>query len=270
MEFTDTLQLTREAGVVTVTIDRPEKKNALSLVMFRDLGRIITSVERNPDDRVLVITGAGGNFCAGADLTAVGVEVPDATGEESHEARARALMREDIEPTVIALHRMSKPSIAAVAGVAAGAGANLALGCDLILAAADARFSQIFVRRALSLDFGGSWLLPRLVGMHKAKELAFLGDWLGAEEARDLGIVSRVYAPDELVAGTRSWAERLAGQPPLAVSLIKKSLHRAFDLTFEEAVAKEFTDQSTCASSEDFMEGVGAFLEKRKPHFSGR
>ncbi|HEX9185551.1 MAG TPA: enoyl-CoA hydratase/isomerase family protein, partial [Vicinamibacteria bacterium] len=153
------------SGVVTLTLNRPEKKNAINRVMFDELLAVFREVNDAPADRVLVITGAGDAFCSGADLA-------DRAGETRH-ALQRLHWVADI---ALALHRIPKPVVAKVNGVAVGAGMNLALGCDLILASEQARVSEIFVRRGLSVDFGGSWLLPRLIGMHRAKELAFFGD----------------------------------------------------------------------------------------------
>ena len=183
----DTVIVERAKGVVTATLNRPEKRNAANLEMWEQLHSVITEVAHSHDDRVLVVTGAGGAFCSGADLT-------DLAGQQGHPlARMRYLG--DI---ALALHRLPKPTIAKVGGVAAGAGCNLALGCDLIVAGSEARFSEIFCRRGLSLDWGGSWLLPRLIGLHRAKELAFFGEILSADEAAAIGLVNRVVPASEL------------------------------------------------------------------------
>src|SRR5688500_11329178 len=158
----DEIRVERAAGVVTVTLDVPAKKNAVTTAMFSHLGELFAEVARNDDGRVLVVTGASGAFCAGADLSASG------TPTSSGMTRMRT-----IGSAALALHRLPKPTIAKVGGVAAGAGCNLALGCDLVIASDDARFSAIFSKRGLSLDFGGSWLLPRLVGLHTSVGLAF-------------------------------------------------------------------------------------------------
>jgi 2-(1,2-epoxy-1,2-dihydrophenyl)acetyl-CoA isomerase len=256
-------------GVVTATLNRPEKKNAITLPMFDALHRLLEAVAADREARVLVLRGAGGNFSSGADLT--GGEAAgglDETGG-SLAAYTAALVRERVGRSALALHRLAKPTIAAVEGVAAGAGANLALGCDLVYAAEDARFSQIFVRRALSLDCGGSWLLPRLVGLRKAKELAFFGDWVSAPEARECGLVAQTCPAPELEGLLRERALRLARQAPLALSLIKQSLDSSFGLSFAEALDQEALGQATCAASDDFAEGLRAFFERRDPRFTG-
>ena len=247
------------SGVVTLTLNRPEKKNAINRAMFDELLAVFREVNDAPADRVLVITGAGDAFCAGADLA-------DRAGETRHMLQ-RLHWVADI---ALALHRIPKPVVAKVNGVAVGAGMNLALGCDLILASEQARFSEIFVRRGLSVDFGGSWLLPRLIGMHRAKELAFFGDIISAAEAAHLGLVNRVVPPADLDRVTRDWADRLAAGPPLALSMTKRLLTNSFSMTMDEALEAEGWAQTVNGSTEDTPEAIRAFLEKREPRFRGR
>src|SRR2546428_9392068 len=161
-------------GVVTLTLNRPEKKNAMNRAMFDELLAVFREVDASTTDRVLVITGAGDAFCSGADL-----------GERGQDTRHGLQRLHWVADIALSLHRLPKPVIAKVNGVAAGAGMNLALGCDLIVASETARFAELFVRRGLSIDFGGSWLLPRLIGMHRAKELALFGDIISAKEAAE-------------------------------------------------------------------------------------
>jgi 2-(1,2-epoxy-1,2-dihydrophenyl)acetyl-CoA isomerase len=168
-----------------------------------------------------------------------------------------------------ALHRLPKPTIAKVSGVAAGAGCNLALGCDLIVASDEARFSEIFARRGLSIDFGGSWVLPRLVGLHKAKELALLADIISAKEAADIGIVNRVVAAGDLDAFVADWAERLAAGPPIALSLTKAMLNHSFGVSFDQAVEDEARAQTVNLGTDDAAEAMAAFSERREPRFQG-
>ena len=265
-----TLDVDRAGGVVTATLNRPERRNALSITMFRELRALADEVARNPRDRVLVLRGAGGTFCAGGDLTPEpGEPVPEFDGPASAPAAAMASIRTDVGRAALALHALEKPTIAAVQGTAAGAGASLAFGCDLTLAEEGARFGLVFVRRGLGLDFGASWSLPRLVGLKKAKELALYGDWIDAGEAERLGLVNRVFAPDGFETGVRDWAERLAGQAPLAVSVIKRSLERASETSFSEALETETLGQAALTATHDFAEGMKAFLEKRDPEFRG-
>jgi 2-(1,2-epoxy-1,2-dihydrophenyl)acetyl-CoA isomerase len=256
----ETLLLDRAPnGVVTVTLNRPEKKNAMNAAMFNELLAVFREVGDSVSDRVLVVTGAGDAFCSGADL-----------GERGNDTRHPLLRLHWVADIALALHRIPKPVIAKVNGIAAGAGMNLALGCDLIVASETARFSEIFARRGLSVDFGGSWLLPRLIGMHRAKELAFFADIVSAKEAAELGLVNRVLPASQIDAFVADWADRLAAGPPLALSMTKRLLTNSFSMTMDEALEAEGLAQSVNAGTEDAPEAIRAFLEKREPKFRGR
>ena len=258
----DEIRLDRSAnGMATLTLNRPKVKNAIGGSMWEELRRIFHEVGHSAGDRVLVVTGAGGDFCSGADLSGVRSET-----EQRHPLDSM----HPVNAAAIALHDVPKPTIAKVNGDAVGAGMNLALGCDLIVAGESARFSEIFVRRALSVDFGGTWLLPRLVGLHKAKELAFFGDILSAREAAELGLVNRVVPDEELDDFVADWAGRLAEGPPLALQLTKRMLSNSASLSLSEALAGEAAAQTVNLESKDTREGVLAFLEKRAPVFRGR
>ena len=238
-------------GVVTLTLNRPERKNAMNTAMFNELLTVFREVDVSSTDRVLVITGAGDAFCAGADLSD--------RGSDTRHSLSRLHWVADI---ALALHRIPKPVIAKVNGVAVGAGMNLALACDLIVASDTARFSEIFARRGLSIDFGGSWLLPRLIGMHRAKELALFADIISAKEAAELGLVNRVLPPGELDAFVNDWANRLAAGPPIALALTKRLLTNSFNVTMDEALEAEGMAQSVNTATEDTAEAIRAFLEK--------
>lgn len=255
----ETLLVERDAGIVTLTLNRPEKKNAANDTMWDELLAVFDEVARTPTDRVLVVTGAGGAFCSGADLS-----------DPSSLTRNGLDRMRRIGNVALALHRLAKPTIAKVGGVAAGAGANLALGCDLIVAADGARFSEIFSRRGLSLDFGGSWLLPRLVGLHKAKELAFFAEVVSAQEAERLGLVNRVVPGAELDAFVDDWARRLAAGPPMALSMTKTMLNNSLMVSMDQALEDEARAQSVNFATEDFKEAISAFVQKRDPSFQGR
>ena len=246
-------------GVVTLTLNRPEKKNAINRTMFDEMLAVFREVNDAQADRVLVITGAGDAFCSGADLA-----------DRGNDTRHQLQRLHWVSDIALALHRIPKPVLAKVNGVAVGAGMNLALGCDLILASEQARFSEIFARRGLSIDFGGSWLLPRLIGMHRAKELALFGDIISAKEAAELGLVNRVVAPGDLDRLTDEWASRLAAGPPLALSMTKRLLTNSFAMTMDEALEAEGLAQTVNGGTEDTREAIRAFLEKREPQFKGR
>lgn len=247
------------AGVVTVTLSRPHKKNAIDATMWTELHETFLDVAASQEARALVITGAGGDFCSGADL-----------GDEAENDKHQLDRMHYFAEVAMALYHVPKPVIAKVRGIAAGAGFNLALGCDLIVAADTARFCQIFARRGLSIDFGGSWLLPRLVGLHKAKELALLADMVSAPDAERMGIVNRIVPDGDLDDFVADWAERLAAGPPLALQMTKRLLNDSFESSLDQALANESMAQSVNLASRDTREAILAFLEKRTPTFRGK
>lgn len=258
--MSDHLLVERRDGVVTLTLNRPDTLNAITGAMWGGLRDVFDEVAHNRDDRVLVVTGAGKGFCAGADL--VGQDLPRGTGGRLEHMRG-------VGRSAAALRDIGKPTVAKVNGVAAGAGLNLALGCDLIIASDAARFSAIFVRRGLSMDYGGSWLLPRLIGVHRAKELALLAEVIDADEAARVGIVNRVVPAAELDAAVDAVVARLLRMAPIALAQTKRLLDQAFTVTFAEAVEAEAAAQVVNLGSADAREAVRAFMEKREPQFSG-
>ncbi|HVC15017.1 MAG TPA: enoyl-CoA hydratase-related protein [Acidimicrobiales bacterium] len=259
----ETVHVARTGGVVTVTLNRPERKNALTTAMIEELRVTFDDVAHHPEDRVLVLTGAGDDFCSGADLSGPGrpsLEDPAAALEGVR--RVGELAR--------SLHGLGKPSIARVDGVAVGAGLGLAIGCDLVLAADRARFSTIFARRALSPDCGTSWLLPRLVGAAKAKELAYFADVVDADTARSVGLVNRVVPHEELDTVVGEWALRLAEGPSLALSTTKSLLDSAWSSSLDDALEHEAQCQAQNLTGADVKEAIAAFLEKRPAHYGPR
>src|SRR4051794_13214890 len=257
----ETLVVERAGGVVTVTLNRPERKNAMNMAMWNEMRDTFHEVARNTDDRVMVLTGAGDGFCSGADLTALPLR-PD----DPHTINFMRFIGE----VALSLHRIPKPTIAKVNGVAAGAGLNLALGCDLVVASDEARFSEIFARRGLSVDFGGSWVLPRLVGLHRAKELVLLADIIDAKEAQDYGLVNRVVPAAQLDEFVDDWATRLASGPPVALSMSKRLLDQSTAVSLAQALEAEAQAQNVNFATTDMAEAMTAFLEKRQPQFKGR
>jgi 2-(1,2-epoxy-1,2-dihydrophenyl)acetyl-CoA isomerase len=256
----ESLRVDRSGGVVTITLDRPAKKNAINAAMWDELASVVGEIARRSADRVVVFTGAGGDFCSGADLS----ERSEGEGEH-HLARLRR-----VGDLCLAIARLPQPTIAKVRGVAVGAGLNLALVCDLVVAADGSRFSEIFAKRGLSLDFGGSWILPRLIGMHRAKELALLAPIIGAAEAAEIGLVNRVVPDTELDAFVDGWVAELVAGPPIALAMTKRMLNNSFNVTLEEALDDEGVSQTVNLGTADNREAISAFLGKRAPRFEGR
>jgi enoyl-CoA hydratase/carnithine racemase len=259
----ETLIVDRDEGVVTVTMNRPARKNAANGRMWHELLETFEDVAADRHDRVLVLTGAGDAFCSGADLG----DPSDVAGRpgDPYLMQMRALA-----DVALGLHRLAKPTIAKVGGIAAGAGMSMALGCDLVVASESARFSQIFSRRGLSVDFGASWLLPRLIGLHRAKELTFFADIISAQEAAEFGVVNRVVPDDQLDGFVDEWARRLAAGPPLALSLTKTMLNNSLGLSMDQALEEESRSQAVNFGTADTKEAIAAFAEKREPQFRGR
>lgn len=253
---------TQDVGSVRwLTMSNVGRMNAVPPTGWDELADALEAFGES-NQRVLVITGGEGNFCSGADMHKDVATVPSAADNATRMRRTNR--------AALALHRLPKPTVAAVDGVAVGAGMNLALGCDIVIATDRARFSEIFAKRGLTLDFGGTWLLPRLVGLARARELALTGRVVGAEEALELGLISKVVPVDSLVEEVTSLAEVLAEGAPLAQSVIKRALDRSSSMSFEQALSFEEQAQAVLLTSEDLVEGAAAFVEKRKPEFKGR
>lgn len=254
------IEVTHDAGVATVTINRPQRKNAVTGEMWGQLAETFRALSADTAVRCVVITGAGGEFCSGDDLSA------RTAGERPvHQLVA---MR-SVNDAALSLHRMPQPTIAKVRGVAVGAGCNLALGCDLVVASETARFSEIFAKRGLSVDFGGTWLLPRRIGMHRAKELALFGAIISSTDAHELGLVNRVLPDGELDTFVDDWARKLAAGPPIALALTKRMLNNSLNVTMEEALDDEGAAQTVNFGTKDTMEAMEAFVQKREPKFKG-
>jgi len=257
------IDLKVESEVAWITLNRPEQRNAINAEMRDELIAAFTDARTNPAIRALVLTGSGKGFCTGADLSGPrqGPGGPNA---------GRELMKSSSQKLIRALWDLEKPVVAAVNGVAAGLGSHLAWASDFVIASSAAKFIEIFVRRGIAVDAGGAFLLPRLVGLQKAKELIFFGDDLSPEEAQRIGLVSKVVAPEELLTTARQWVERLAKGPTYALGMSKRLLNRSLESSFETALEEEAMGQMLVTQSEDTKEGMKAFMERREPQFSGR
>lgn len=255
----DRLLVTLENGVKRITFNNPGRRNSVSV---ETIERMRDAVQESAEDgtRVVILTGAGDSFCAGADLAATSER------DIANYDVTRAI-REHVNPTIMALRALPVPVIARVHGHAVGVGHNYALACDMIIASEEALFGQVFIKIGLMPDGGSTFFLPRLVGYQKAFEMMTLGNIISAREALRLGIVNAVVPFAELDATVDAIAARLVAAPQVALARIKAALNQSFDATFADALDFEAVSQDACFHSPDFLEGVTAFIEKRKPVF---
>lgn len=248
-----------------ITLNRPDKLNAFTPAVVRGISDALASAEADPNVRCLLLTGAGRGFCAGADLAEGSIAKAGADAKPDLGATLESLYN----PMILRLRALEKPVVCAVNGVAAGAGANLALACDLVLAARSASFIQAFVKIALVPDAGGSWFLPRLVGNARALGLAMTGAKITAEDAEQWGMIWKCVDDDKLAPAAATLASSLAAGPTRTLGMIKRQFQASGTHSLEEQLKLERDLQREVGRGTDFREGVAAFLEKRKPRFSG-
>ncbi len=261
----ETIRYEVSEGVATLTLNRPDVLNAVTEQMLTELADAIKQVKRDAAVRAVILTGDGRAFCAGQDLQSIrdgytGGGSPPAFGN---------LLRKGYNPLILRMRNMEKPVLAAVNGVAAGAGCSLALACDLVLASDTAKFMQVFVRVGLVPDSGSLFFLPRLVGFARAMELCLRGEAVSAQDAERIGLVNRVVPQADLLKTAREWMIGLATGPGKAIGLIKRGLNRSLGSDLETMLEVEAQLQEIAGRTQDHREGVLAFLEKRAPKFSG-
>jgi enoyl-CoA hydratase/carnithine racemase len=259
----ETIIMEKEGGIATIILNRPEASNALTPKMFQELCDAFENTRLEQETKVVLLTGAGKSFCAGGDIKEL---VPVLRENPS---QCRSFFRELMHRAYLAIWNLEKPVIAAVNGVAAGGGCDLALMCDIRVASQHARFSEIYVNIGAMPDSGGTWLLPRLTGLSKACELIFSGDIIDANEAERIGLVNKVVPAGDLDREAREMAMKLAKGPAIAIGLAKSAIHEGLAMDFAQALESVAARMSICLQTEDVTEGLNAFLEKRKPQFKG-
>ncbi len=255
----ETIIYEKKEKVAVITLNRPERMNAINIQMNADLKNSLKEAKEDSDVRAIVITGAGKAFCAGADVQEF------ASGKFGKGASGGAVFIHPYD-----FFKLYKPIIAAVNGVAVGFGTNLTLSCDIIYASENASFGEFFIRMGLIPDMNGSFLLPKFIGVHKAKELIFSGKRIFADEALKIGLVNKIFPHEELMPKTMEFANHLAYQAPLALALSKEAINRAYEKVFDEMLGVEREFNAKCYASEDHKEAATAWVEKRKPVFKGR
>lgn len=264
----NTILVKKEAGVASVILNRPERLNAINEELTEELNSALDEVDRDDEVRVVVLTGAGRAFCAGADLsTGAGRE---RIREETHGETIRRSLRHGPPLTGLKLQRLEKPTIAMVNGAAVGAGFGWALACDMRTGSEQTRFRVAFTTIGLIPGTGDAWLLPRLVGVAKAAEFLFSGDFIDAQEAYRVGLLNKLVPHENLEAETMALARRLAANPPIALRLNKLLLYKGLETDLESALEMAGSFQALAINTQDHLEGVAAFREKRQPQFIGR
>lgn len=259
--MTDEVLVEKADHIATITLNRPDRLNAISGPMLRELSRVLVECDAERDTRAIVLTGAGRGFCAGLDLQAV------SAGGVGSSSDGLPPMRLDDSPPFV-LRRLDTPVLCGLNGASAGYGMDMALGCDLIVASENASMSPP-IQRGVVPESGGTWLLPRLIGWQKACEVAMLGEKLGADDLLRLGLVNAVVPADDLADTLREWASRLAAQAPLAMAATKRSMRLGLDATFDANAHHVMAEFRVLSRTKDFAEGVSAFVEKRAPQYEG-
>jgi len=269
--------LSEEEGVSTITLNRPEKRNAMSPELMEEFAKALDMAAKDDDTRAIVITGAGEAFCAGGDVkldvAKVGDYVSDMKSKRSSRMSVMAQAAKHANALIQPIKKiasMEKPVIAAVNGFAVGGGCDLAMVCDIRIASEKAKFGEFYVRRGLVPDLGGTYLLPRLVGIGRAKLLTFTGDLIDAREAERIGLVDEVVPEDEFESTVYGLAKRLAKGPTRAIGAAKREINKALNMTLDESLSAAMAAQLPLIQTEDYKEGYTAFLEKRDPVYNGR
>ncbi len=266
----ETIILEKKENIATITLNRPDRLNAITPQMTQELLSAFDDVDEDDEMRILVLTGAGRGFCAGADVGGMGGGAQRETSATRGTEELRQGLIRSAGSVIPKLHKMQKPTIAMVNGAAVGAGFDIALTCDLRVGSENARFMNAFVRIGLFPGWGGTWLYPRVMGLGKALEYLYTGDFIEAKEAERLGVLNRLVPADELEKETMSLARKIADGPPISLKLMKLQVYKGLGMDLDTALQMAAACETITLSSEDHKEGVAAFREKRKPVFKGK
>ncbi|MGB4862479.1 MAG: enoyl-CoA hydratase [Tepidiformaceae bacterium] len=265
---TEHLLVEQEGYVLTITLNRPDRLNAISIPMLRALSSTLQAANVDRDVRSIILTGSGRGFCSGLDLKA---QDPGSDSGDSVQLGGSGYQMFDLHNSPpIVINRMDKPIVCALNGAAAGYGMDLALGCDIRIASENAKMGAVFAKRGIVPESGGCWYLPRLLGWARAAEVAFLGDVLDAQKSLEIGLVNKVVPHDDLMAEAKAWALKIANNAPLAVQATKRMMRLGQDETFEAAVDHILLQLLPLTRTEDFRESLSAFAERREPTFKGK
>jgi len=265
-----TVLMEKKDNIALLTLNRPEKLNAISPEMTLEIVNVLDEIDEDPEVRVLVITGAGRGFCAGADVRGMagGTQKGSGTAGGAEEIR-QGLLHSSLK-IIPRIQKLQKPTIAMVNGAAVGAGCDLAFSCDLRTGTENTRFMNAFVRIGLFPGWGGTWLYPRVMGLGKALEYLYTGDFIEAEDAEKLGILNRLVSSDTLKEETMKLAQKIAAGPPIAIKLTKLQVYKGLNMDLETALQVAAASETITLTSEDHKKGVAAFKEKRRPEFEGK
>jgi enoyl-CoA hydratase/carnithine racemase len=263
----ETLLLEKKEGIGLLTMNRPDRMNAFNQQMEAEFVQALQEADQDDEIRVLVVTGAGKSFCAGADVGRMSAEERERKPKGAEEFRRGF---RNVQGIILGLQRLEKPTMAMINGPAVGGGFDLACACDLRLGSEKARFMVAFTRIGLFPGWGGTWLYPRLIGIPKAAEMLFTGDFLEAKDAERYGLLNRLVPAEDLEKETMSLARRIADGPPIALRLAKLQLYKGLGMDLESAMKVAAACETITLTSEDHKEGVAAFKEKRKPQYKGR
>ena len=265
-----TIILDKKEGIAILTLNRPERLNAITPQMTEELVSVLGNVDEDDEMRVLVITGAGRGFCAGADVRGMAERTKKGSGSARGAEEIRQMLRQSAGRVIPKLQKMKKPTIAMVNGAAVGAGCDLAFACDLRTGSENTRFMNAFIKIGLFPGWGGTWLYPRVMGLGKALEYLYTGDFMEAKEAEKLGVLNRLVPADELEKETMALAQKIANGPPIAMRLTKLQVYQGLNMDLETALQVAAAYETITLTSEDHREGITAFREKRQARFQGR